>query len=582
MGKVVGSQEPRDDEKFEEAKELDDMRNAMITELATHTDESYAGKAVDRIFRFFARPGAPGAGSPSGPGSSIGAGSGSKDKKLKRGKDEAFSFPAGLTAALSAAALAVSGVVWSAPVSGAEDAIMSQEYVSVTGLDQLKAQGLDGSGVTIAVIDGNVDLTVPELAGGGADVDVRTTCAKGGVFHGTNTLLALADPIWGWAPKAHFLTYVPDHLIDPTGQEETTSGCEGVQDDMVQRAINDGADIINISASIWSISDYTLVRAAVRGIPIVTGSGNQGEYGDTVMAPFNTVVTVGATDMTGKRSSYSQYGTGLTVMAPADPHTTRVPDADGNLTQIVTGVGGTSTATPMVTGALALAMQKWPDANGNQLVASLIATANRAGPGWDQYYGWGTFNPLALAAQDPSGYSTDNPLMDAVPDGLPTRQEFEDYVNGTVESSSSISQYDEDYVPASASSPASVSPSLGPNLPDAGGGLPGWVVPVGVGVVVVAALVVVLVVVARRPRKAAPAGASFSAPPGMPLSGGVPPGGYPQGQPYPPAQAYPAQPYPPGQQPAPPQGQPWQGPPPQGPGWGQSPAAPPYPPSSSR
>ena len=484
----------------------------------------------------------------------------------------------GLFAALAAGVLAVSGVVWSAPVSGAEDAIMSQEYVTVTGLDQLKAQGLDGSGVTIAVIDGNIDLTVPELAG--ADIDVKATCTSKGAFHGTNTLSALADPVWGWAPKAHFLTYAPDNIIDQAGYDQITSGCGGVQDDMVQRAINDGADIINISASL-GLLDYTMVRAAARGIPIVAGSGNDAEYMEddpSVTSPRNTVVTVGATDMTGKRSSYSQYGTGLTVMAPADPDTFRVPDADGNLTQIMTGDGGTSTATPMVTGALALAMQKWPDANGNQLVASLIATANRAGPGWDEYYGWGTFNPLALAASDPSGYSTDNPLMDAVPDGLPTRQEFEDYVNGTVEFSSSISQYDEDYVPASASSPASVSPSLGPNLPDAGGGFPGWVVPAGVGVVVVAVLVVVLVVVARRPRKAAPAGASFSAPPGMPPQGGVLPGGYPQGQPYPPAQAYPGQPYPPAQQPAPPQGQPWQGPPPQGPGWGQPPAAPPYPP----
>ena len=469
----------------------------------------------------------------------------------------------GLFVALAAVALAVSGAAWSAPASQAEDAIMSQEFVAAMGLDQLKAQGFDGSGVTIAVIDGNIDTTVPELAG--ADIEVKASCASKGAFHGTSTISDLADPVWGWAPRAHFLAYGADDMSSPGGVDEYTSGCGGGEDDMIQRAITDGADIINISAGINALP-YTLARAAMRGIPIVIGSGNFGKVADDVLSPYNTVVIVGATDMAGNRSDYSGYGPGLTVMAPADPNTYRMPDDQGNLTRVVTSSeGGTSTAAPMVTGALALAMQKWPDANGNQLIASLIATSDRAGH-WDEHYGWGMVDPAALISNDPSQYSTENPLMDAIPDADPTQEQYEDYVNGTVEFASSISPYDDDYVPASAS--ASASPSAGSS-----GGVPGWALPAGLVVLVVVAGVVLVVVLASRRRRAAPASparppAGYPAGPHPAQAYSVPPPGYPQGYSQVSPQGYP--------QPQPP---PWVSPQPQNqppPGWSPPPSS--YPP----
>ena len=456
----------------------------------------------------------------------------------------------GLAMAAAAAALAA-GAVPSLP-AWAEDPIPSQEYVTATGLDQLKAQGLDGTGVTIAVIDGNIDTTVPELAG--ADIDIKASCTSKGVTHGTNILSDLADPVWGWAPKAHFLAYAADEMVDSAGHDQTTSGCGGDMDDMANRAINDGADIINISALFYP-GPYTLARAAMRGIPIVTGSGNFGEYGDEIGNPWNTVVVVGATDMVGQRSAYSQYGPGLTVMAPADPNAHRVPDTRGGpLTHVLTSDGGTSTAAPMVTGALALAMQKWPDANGNQLISSLIATSDRAGH-WDEHYGWGLFNPAGLISNDPSQYSTENPLLDAVPDGLPTRQDYDDYVNGTIEFPSMLNPYDQDYAPATPA-PATPAPA-----DDTSGGLPGWVLPAGITLVVVAAgVVVALVLTSRRRHRSTTLTAAPRPAPGQ-YPGPYP--GYPQGYPQAPPQPYPQ-----------PQSQP-------PPGWAQ-PSPPPYPPYPPR
>ena len=335
-------------------------------------------------------------------------------------------------------------------------------------------------------------------------------------MHGTNVLSLLADPVWGWAPKARFLTYAQSSISFPA------KGCEGDQDDMIHRAINDGADIINISGDV-AANPWTLVRAALRGIPIVVASGNGAE--SQIASPWNILVSVGATDMSGTRSAYSQYGQGLTVTAPGNPIICRDPDSNGELTIINRNCTGTSLAAPMVTGALALAMQAWPQADGNQLIASLIDTATTASGGWEAEYGWGWFNPQALIDNDPSRYSTESPLREAFPGKPPTDQDFLDYQNGTIHGLyGSINSHDNDYTPAT--------------TPGSSGGLPLVGIIVG-GIVLIGLLVIVIVLVTRRPRTpTAPTGyppqTAWMAQPGAPRQPGPPGPPVQPGQPRPP------------------------------------------------
>lgn len=49
-----------------------------------------------------------------------------------------------------------------------------QAYFSYYGLDRARAKGYTGEGVTIAMIDGKVNTSVPELAG--ANITVKTPC----------------------------------------------------------------------------------------------------------------------------------------------------------------------------------------------------------------------------------------------------------------------------------------------------------------------------------------------------------------------------------------------------------------------
>ena len=70
-----------------------------------------------------------------------------------------------LTTAACALALSV-GALAAAPGSArADDTITTQDYFSYYKLDQARAKGYTGKGVTIAMIDGPVDTSAPELAG---------------------------------------------------------------------------------------------------------------------------------------------------------------------------------------------------------------------------------------------------------------------------------------------------------------------------------------------------------------------------------------------------------------------------------
>ncbi|MBK9159607.1 MAG: S8 family serine peptidase [Micropruina sp.] len=497
-------------------------------------------------------------------------------------------------------AAALAGLVWVSvgwlPAQAAAP-ITSQSYVKETGLDALKAKGLDGAGVTIAVLDGPPDLSVPELQG--ADVTVSELCQftplPYSVAHGTAVLSLLASPAFGWAPKAKYLFYttwggIPQGASD--GPQTCPTGISRSLASRINQAITDGAQIITSSVvTLTDVDDelaFALARAMAKGVAVTIAVGN--DHSDIIgSAAHNGVIGVGANDATGARASFSNFGPGLSVMAPGAGIAIRAMDADQKLTVINPKGQGTSLAAPMVAGALALAKQAFPKATGNQLVQSLIKTAQRSGTAWDPYVGWGSFAPSLLTTQDPTGLPDVNPLANKIPAASPTTQEYADYVDGLVHPAAITN--DPDYVyrgndkeiaaqypnskPGTSPRYKTASPAVSGSASSSGvpvGGSGSTPLLIAGGVVAVALLAGLGVVLLMRRRKVtAPV-----VPSGHP-GPGVPPVGYPSGQQpypgqpsYPSPQQYPAQhPYP-GQPPVAQQSypaqQPYPGQPPQQPG----------------
>jgi subtilisin family serine protease len=88
-------------------------------------------------------------------------------------------------------------------------------------------------------------------------------------------------------------------------------------------------------------------------------------------------------------------------------------------------IDGTSLATPIVSGFLAVTAQKYPEATSNQLLQSLIH--NTGGDDHELYYdpnqmlGYGVASLTHLLRVDPTAYPDENPLF--VPDGEPSAEE---------------------------------------------------------------------------------------------------------------------------------------------------------------
>ena len=317
-----------------------------------------------------------------------------------------------------AAALAVAG----APGARAVDEITTQDYVGPLGVANEAAAGYTGEGVNIAVIDGPADTTMPELAG--ADITVTPMCdytaTPDSRSHATGMVSILAARGYGVARGAHITNYSL-----PARSDMDKGNCSGIGiDDAINAAVADGARVISISrgggSNITDGERQAIAGAVARGVVVVVATGNDGTQDPpNFFSSVNGTVGVGASDSGGRIQSYSNYGRGLAVMAPGDVNYHDL----GNGGQVATA-SGTSVATPIVAGFVAVAMQRWPQATGNQIIQSLLATAT-TGP-----TGQPLINPHGLDTTDPAQYPDTNPLLDKFPGTQPNAQTVADYADG--------------------------------------------------------------------------------------------------------------------------------------------------------
>lgn len=337
-------------------------------------------------------------------------------------------------------ALAFGMVSIPAAPANAADTITAadQPYFAYYGLDRARAKGYTGEGVTIAMIDGKVDTSVPELAG--ADITVKIPCTINSTpvveNHGTGVASILVSSAYGIAPNATLLAYQMNLGANggTPGQDCLDSGnavrSEGVW--LFNQAMNDGAQIINLSASSEDGSDsmkWTVARAMSSGVIIVAAAGNDSSNNDALsMSKWSGVVGVTAISTDGARQDYSSWGQGVVTTSIGGPVMFR------NLqTGASDSVFGTSVASPIVAGVLALAKQRWPQATSNQLLQLLVKTGLNPDHGWNKYTGFGGIDPGAILNTDPSQFPDENPLAQKQGGSSPTPEEVQQYADGVVD-----------------------------------------------------------------------------------------------------------------------------------------------------
>lgn len=344
--------------------------------------------------------------------------------RQRRARVGAVSVGAGLARVVVALGVVVGLCVAGAPGARADDEITTQGYVGPLGVDKEAAAGFTGKGIKIGVIDSAADTSVPELQG--ANVTVKPMCTftdpDEGYSHATAMVSILAARGYGVARGAEIINY-----STPTG-EALSKGADcdkGHIEDAINAAVADGVRVLSISLGGGDLAERlrgAIIGAIARGVVVVVATGNESAQDPAdSLASVNGTVGVGASDSSGNLQSFSNYGKGLTVLAPGDRVTRRKLGAG----QIVDSYG-TSYAAPIVAGFVAVTMQRWPEASGNQVVQSLVKTATKSPTGEP------LLNPSGLDTTDPTQLPDENPLLGKFPGAEPSAQTVADYRDGVL------------------------------------------------------------------------------------------------------------------------------------------------------
>ena len=349
----------------------------------------------------------------------------------------------GRSVGILASALALSLGASLAPVAPAyaADPPMTadkQDYYNFYKLKSIHDQGITGKGVTIAVLDGAVNPNIPELKG--ANIQDRTPCvmnsAPENAAHGTTVAQILVSPEFGVAPGATLYTYTIPLYGDSPGSNCTISGWTGeaVNDTplLIEQAINDGADIITISSSFGDTESidlrWAMARALAEGVIVVAAMGNETTENPTdTLALWRGICGIGATTRYNSLTEYTNWGNGLLTTAlgtvvTRDVSTGRVEEAEG-----------TSFATPIIAGFLALGWEHFDeDVSADQMLQALALTG-RSGSEWNKLTGYGPADPIAFLRSDPSQYADENPCVAKnYYEAAPSWDDVADYADGVV------------------------------------------------------------------------------------------------------------------------------------------------------
>ncbi|MCR2794344.1 S8 family serine peptidase [Microbacterium sp. zg.Y625] len=418
-----------------------------------------------------------------------------------------------------AAAALVGALVAASPAAAAGAASAPTHWWWDTyGIDALHEQGWTGDGVRIAVMDTQINPDLPTFEGRDLTVAEGTLCEEGesavsgettrGAVHGTTVTAMLigtgegAGAVRGIVPDAEVTFY-------GLGVAAAGDGCTTRErpDELspfglaLQRAIDDGAQIFTTSVGSPLESEAgdgaVIAEAIAKGVVILNSTANPGSgLTQNSLGLINGVLAVSAVDSSGELQTddagqpFALQETHVVAAGMALPSvgvTAGAWEQSGS-------TSGSSLATPLVAGMLALSAEQHPEATGNQLVQALLHSTNgsihdltyepEAG------YGYGAAWPASLLQDDPTRYPDENPLMDRL-GGIPTPAQVE----AALASGSGDPQEDATPAPADEDEDAAAAPAptdpLGPVA---------IAIAVGVVGVIAAGILTVLIVTARRKR----------------------------------------------------------------------------------
>lgn len=284
-----------------------------------------------------------------------------------------------------------------------ESAIKTPPGIFRLGAPQAWADGVDGSGATVCVVDTGVDYTHPALEKKFVEGKDFTGTAgnvngKDDHGHGTHCAGTIAGEIVGMAPGAKIYSA---KVLSKGGSGSSRGVMAGVD-----WCVGKGVQVVSMSLG-GGPSDPAFAelvkRAREKGTQIIAASGNNGQRNISYPAAYPGANAIGALGTYEKdlpfdadeRASFSNYGPQLSVVAPG----VRV------LSTVLNGkydeYSGTSMATPHIAGLVALMQSASLKKNHKPLTPAEVDEALR-------FSSWGRNLGPTEVRNDEYGYGVPN------------------------------------------------------------------------------------------------------------------------------------------------------------------------------
>ncbi len=260
----------------------------------------------------------------------------------------------------------VAALLLALAAAGAASASWAPAKVRLPEAQRLAAGGRP---VVVAVIDSGVDAGDRALRGAlvpghdfvAGDPGTERTDSLG---HGTAVAGVLAGRTpHGACPRC---LVMPLRVIGASGTATPTDVAAAIR-----WAVAAGARVVNLSLAMATPDPdvgAAVAEALASGVVVVAGAGNAGIDGQDWPAAYPGVISVAGTDAHDARETWSNYGSWVDVAAPGCNSTRGARNFSVTLC-------GTSSATALVSGIVALALSHDPAATSADVAGALAATS---------------------------------------------------------------------------------------------------------------------------------------------------------------------------------------------------------------
>jgi serine protease AprX len=299
------------------------------------------------------------------------------------------------------------------------------------GANELHKEGITGKGVTVAIIDSGLGkFSGLQQNAAGFDRNITFVNAlendalnsQDTIGHGSHITSILADSTsifdqFG-APTGAHNGVAPDvdlvmiKAFDEKGEASYSSVLQGIEY-AIENKDNLNIKVLNLAFSFPSTSAYwedpinqALMRAWDQGITVVVPSGNSGDEKMNIGVPGNNpyVITVGALDdnetpfdvsddMVASFSNFGPTADGFMkpeLLAPGTNIRGLVaPSSALAFENAANGISGTSQATAVTSGIVALMIQQDPSLTPDEIKCRLISSASQKND-----YAFANYNPV--------------------------------------------------------------------------------------------------------------------------------------------------------------------------------------------